>query len=429
MSTKQQAAVPQTQRGGIVPKGKPKNAAAGQRRALGDIGNLVAARAVVVEGKPLPQISRPITRSVAQLIANAQAQNKKPVDIAVDVPVRKARVRETKPKVVVKPKPEEVIEISPDTNEVTKEKSTSKKNRKKAVNTMTSVLTARSKAACGISEKLKDPPVPDIDASDVGDQLAVVDYVEDLYKFYKLVENSCRPHDYMGSQVEINEKMRAILGDWLIEVHHKFELMPETLYLTFHIIDRYLSMEQVLRRELQLVGVSSMLIASKYEEIWAPQVEDFMCISDRAYSQGQILGMEKSILNKLEWSLTVPTPYVFLARFIKAAMCDKEMEHMVFFFAELGLLQYSMVTHCPSMFAASAVYAARCTLKKTPLWTDTLKHHTGFSETQLMDCAQILVNSHSATPEGKLKAVYKKYSSVELGAVALHPPAIKMLGS
>ena len=76
----------------------------------------------------------------------------------------------------------------------------------------------------------------------------------------------------MGAQVEINAKMRAILADWLIEVHHKFELTPETLYLTFHIIDRYLSMETVLRIELQLVGVSAMLIASKYEEIWAPEV-------------------------------------------------------------------------------------------------------------------------------------------------------------
>jgi len=55
------------------------------------------------------------------------------------------------------------------------------------------------------------------------------------------------------------------------------------------------------------------------------QVEDFICIADRAYSQEQILGMEKSILNRLEWSLTVPTPYVFLVRFIKAAICDKEV--------------------------------------------------------------------------------------------------------
>ncbi|KAK9266076.1 hypothetical protein L1049_003538 [Liquidambar formosana] len=73
----------------------------------------------------------------------------------------------------------------------------------------------------------------------------------------------------MDTQPEINEKMRAILVDWLIEVHNKFELMPETLYLTINIVDRFLSVKTVPRRELQLVGISAMLMASKYEEIWA----------------------------------------------------------------------------------------------------------------------------------------------------------------
>lgn len=165
------------------------------------------------------------------------------------------------------------------------------------------------------------------------------------------MQSSSRPHDYIDSQIEINAKMRAILADWLIEVHNKFELMPETLYLTFYIMDKYLSMETVFRRELQLVGVSAMLIACKYEEIWAPevnfsesvyfyfvlttnchnslnlQVNDFICISDRAYSREEILAKEKVILNKLEWHLTVPTPYVFLVRFLKAAaLCDKEVK-------------------------------------------------------------------------------------------------------
>lgn len=87
----------------------------------------------------------------------------------------------------------------------------------------------------------------------------------------------------MDSQVEINAKMRTILADWLIEVHHKFELMPETLYLTINVLDRYLSMETVLRKELQLVGVSAMLIASKYEEIWAPEVNIHTLVLDLYY--------------------------------------------------------------------------------------------------------------------------------------------------
>ena len=76
----------------------------------------------------------------------------------------------------------------------------------------------------------------------------------------------------MESQPEINEKMRAILIDWLIEVHHKFELNPETLYLTINIVDWYVAVQTTLRKELQLVGMSAMLIASKYEEIWAAEV-------------------------------------------------------------------------------------------------------------------------------------------------------------
>lgn len=67
--------------------------------------------------------------------------------------------------------------------------------------------------------------------------------------------------------------MRAILIDWLIQVHHKFELSPETLYLTINIVDRYLATKTTLRKELQLLGISAMLIASKYEEIWAPEVD------------------------------------------------------------------------------------------------------------------------------------------------------------
>lgn len=80
-------------------------------------------------------------------------------------------------------------------------------------------------------------------------------------------------YDYMGSQPDVNAKMRAILVDWLIEVHKKFELMPETLYLSINIVDRFLSLKVVSRKELQLVGISSMLLACKYEEIWAPEVQ------------------------------------------------------------------------------------------------------------------------------------------------------------
>ncbi|KAL5743656.1 hypothetical protein ACOSQ2_026772 [Xanthoceras sorbifolium] len=447
--------IPQQARGEAVVGGAKQQQKKGgdgrNRRALGDIGNLVTVRGVECKPQPQPQISRPITRSFcAQLLANAQAaaaaeNNKKQVCGNVDkatvlvdgIPVAR-RTKAAPKKVSVKPKAkEEVIEISPDTEEEVKANNAqdNNKNKKKEAQnpsknkpqpTLTSVLTARSKAACGLANKPKEKII-DIDAADANNDLSGVEYVEDMYKFYKLVENESRPHSYMHSQTQINEKMRAILVDWLIDVHLKFELSPETLYLTINIIDRFLSVKIVPRKELQLVGMSATLMASKYEEIWAPEVNDLVCIADRVYTHEQILMMEKTILAKLEWTLTVPTHYVFLVRFIKASIPDQETENMVYFLAELGMMNYDTIMYCPSMVAASAVYAARCTLHKTPHWTETLKLHTGFSEAQLMDCAKLLVYFHSKAAESKLKVVYRKYSKPERGSVALLPPAKTLL--
>ncbi|XP_047261793.1 G2/mitotic-specific cyclin-2-like, partial [Capsicum annuum] len=168
------------------------------------------------------------------------------------------------------------------------------------------------KAACGLSKKSKEQIV-DIDAADVNYELAVLEYVEDIYSFYKLAE------------VFIVLNLSFIFVSCILAISHKFELNPETLYLTIYIVDRYLAVETASRRELQLVGISSMLISSKYEETWAPELNDFVCISDKTYSHEQVLTMEKQIHEQLEWYLTVPTPYVFLVRSIKASLPDSEV--------------------------------------------------------------------------------------------------------
>jgi cyclin B len=151
--------------------------------------------------------------------------------------------------------------------------------------------------------------VEDIDRLDGDNELAVVDYIDDIYSYYKtaqvatiflplqhvvcssdllnfspiciVLQHENLPVQYIDSQPEINHKMRAILVDWLAEVAHKFELMPESFYLTIYIVDRFLSMKAVPRRELQLVGIAAMLIACKYEEMWAPEVWPFHPLSFR----------------------------------------------------------------------------------------------------------------------------------------------------
>jgi len=117
--------------------------------------------------------------------------------------------------------------------------------------------------------------------------------------------------------------MRSILVDWIIEVHFQFKLKVESLFLTINLIDRFLEKVSVTKETLQLVGVSAMLIACKYEEIWPPLIKDYIHISDNAYTKDQIIAMELSMLTELDFNVNFVSSYSFLERFIQISKIDK----------------------------------------------------------------------------------------------------------
>ncbi|PSS21811.1 G2/mitotic-specific cyclin-1 like [Actinidia chinensis var. chinensis] len=273
-------------------------------------------------------------------------------------------------------------------------------------------------------EDVDDDPVLDIDSSDGKNPLAVVEYIEDIYAHYRETEDSARVSPYyMTHQFDINEKMRAILIDWLIEVHYKFDLMEETLFLTVNLIDRFLECETVVRKKLQLVGVTAMLLACKYEEVSVPLLEDFVIISDQAYIRKDLLHMEKLMVNALQFNMSVPTPYVFMRRFLKAAQSNEKLELLSFFIIELCLVEYEMLKFPPSLLAAAAIFTAQCSLYGSKQWTKAIEWHTNYSEDQLMDCSRLMVTYHQRAGTGKLKGVYKKYSLCKFGYAAKSEPA------
>ncbi|XP_011034878.1 PREDICTED: G2/mitotic-specific cyclin-2-like isoform X5 [Populus euphratica] len=274
-------------------------------------------------------------------------------------------------------------------------------------------------------EDVEEEPIMDIDGCDKKNPLAVVEYVDDLYNFYKKAEISgCVAPNYMEQQFDINERMRGILIDWLIEVHYKFELMEETLYLTVNLIDRFLAVQPVARKKLQLVGVTAMLLACKYEEVSVPVVEDLILISDKAYSRKEVLDMEKLMVNTLQFNLSVPTPYVFMRRFLKASQCDtKQLELLSFFIVELCLVEYDMLKFPPSLLAAAAIYTAQCTLSGTKQWSKTNEYYTSYSEEQIRECSRLMVNFHRNSGTGKLTGVHRKYSTSKFGYAVKNEPA------
>ncbi|KAF8390867.1 hypothetical protein HHK36_023166 [Tetracentron sinense] len=186
----------------------------------------------------------------------------------------------------------------------------------------------------------------------------------DIYKHLRASEK--RPStDFMeGIQKDINASMRATLIDWLVEVAEEYRLVPDTLYLAVNYIDRYLSGNVMNRQRLQLLGVSCVMIAVKYEEICAPQVEEFCYITENTYFKEEVLQMEAAVLNYMKFEMTAPTSKCFLRRFVRAAPgCNEvpslQLECIANYLAELSLIEYSMLCYSPSLIAASAIFLAK----------------------------------------------------------------------
>ena len=163
---------------------------------------------------------------------------------------------------------------------------------------------------------------------------------------------------YMYKQEDINTRMRAILVDWLVEVHMKFRLVPETLYLCVSIIDRYCSKVDVLRSKLQLIGVTALLVACKHEEIYPPEVRDCVYITDRAYNRQEVLDMEQDILKVLDWKISRPTAFPFLDRFLCLSNASEMTKHAAAYYLERTLQEHSFLQFRPSVVSASAVILA-----------------------------------------------------------------------
>merc|ERR1719291_357530 len=261
-------------------------------------------------------------------------------------------------------------------------------------------------------------PIEDIDIEDAGNPQLVVEYVQDIYNYLRQVEREQSiDADYLAGQNEIMPKMRSVLVDWLIGVHLQFHLPQETLYTTVAIIDRYLQVEvergSVSRAKLQLVGVAAMLVAAKYEEIYAPEVKDFVYITDRAYTEKDILRMEIRILATLKFDLGRPLPLHFLRRASKAGGVEAATHTLAKYIVELSLGVYNLCDLPPSRLSAAALALAMRMLDPASslesVWGSSLIHYTKYTLEEIRPTierlAVILVNA----PTAKLATVYQKY--------------------
>uniref|UniRef100_A0A1J3CSD6 Cyclin-A2-3 n=1 Tax=Noccaea caerulescens TaxID=107243 RepID=A0A1J3CSD6_NOCCA len=289
-----------------------------------------------------------------------------------------------------------------------------------------SASTVEKTAVVGSSTAPVIPKFIDIDSDDI-DPLLCCLYAPEIYYNLRVSELNRRPvPDFMERmQKEVTPSMRGILVDWLVEVSEEYTLVPDTLYLTVYLIDWFLHGNYVERQRLQLLGITCMLIASKYEEINAPRIEEFCFITDNTYTRDQVLEMENQVLKHFSFQIYTPTPKMFLRRFLRAAHASHlrpslEIEFLASYLTELTLMDYHFLKFLPSVIAASAVFLAKWTLDQSNHpWNATLEHYTTYKASDLKASVHALQDVQLNTKGCPLSSIRDKYRQDKFKSVAV----------
>ncbi|XP_012254238.2 G2/mitotic-specific cyclin-B1 [Athalia rosae] len=272
--------------------------------------------------------------------------------------------------------------------------------------------------------------VEDIDYEDGDNPLLVSIYTNDIYAHLRKLERETSINKNFLEGHRITPNMRSVLINWLVEVHQQFHLTQETLYVTAGVIDRFLqSCSSIDKKRLQLVGVTAMVIACKYEEICIPEIKDFVYMTDNAYTVAEILQMEKNILRILNFALGRPLPLQFLRRYSKAGKALGTHHTMAKYFLEQSLIHYQMCHIPPSLIAAAALYLSftlfgignNAEEVKKSVWTPTLAHYTTYREDQVLPVVREMASMIIAAETSRHQAVRNKYMLPKHMKMSLRP--------
>ncbi|KAL1858248.1 B-type cyclin [Diaporthe australafricana] len=258
----------------------------------------------------------------------------------------------------------------------------------------------------------------------------VAEYGEEIFEYMRELESKMlpNPHYMTEVQAEIQWSMRSVLMDWLVQVHNRFSLLPETLFLTVNYIDRFLSNKMVSLGKLQLVGATAIFVAAKYEEINCPSVQEIVFMVDGGYTVDEILKAERFMLSMLQFELGWPGPMSFLRRISKADDYDLETRTLAKYFLEVTIMDERFIGCTPSYLSAGAHCLARLMLKKgdwvssdpvhgqringhklNSLWSLGHIHYSGYTWTQLKPVVAMLLEC-CRSPQKHHTAVYEKYA-------------------
>jgi len=245
--------------------------------------------------------------------------------------------------------------------------------------------------------------------------------VNDLASYLKQFSIHMPPSsNFLDFQQDITSKMREILIDWLFEVHCRYRLQSETLYLAIQILDCFLAKVQISRRRLQLVGCTALFIANKYEEIYCCDAMDFIYISDRCFVLDELLAMERLILNTLDFDITKESSWCFAQQHVLRyfqAWPNERFQHSCDYFLQ-STLQHVQFLDFPNQLLAFAALCWASFVTQTTFSTHAAQAATlGYSWKEIEHVIQ-LHHDLTTNENSKYRAVHRKFAAAKYLQVA-----------
>ncbi|KAI9800086.1 MAG: hypothetical protein M1825_004268 [Sarcosagium campestre] len=391
-----------------------------RRAALGDVSNVTKAEQAQAEARDVKKptgikkglvskasqnagvqkASRPA--AARQLQASKEANTKKNANNVLKRPasgsgvlggVQKKRV----PSAPIQPRITESAEEDADIDAQKRPEVFVESREELSVEIVASSRAAASEQVVATSKAVEPREAPasevvqDLDSGDLDDPLMAAEYVIEIFDYLRsLEEKTLANANYIDHQEDLEWRMRGILIDWIIQVHARFRLAAETLFLAVNIIDRFLSIKVVQLDRLQLVGVTALFIASKYEDIINPDVAHLRNICDNGFKEDDILIAERFVLAALDYDLSYPNPMNFLRRISKADDFDIHTRTVGKYLLEISLLDHRFISYTPSLLSASAMYLSRQILERGE-WHATIEYYAGYSEEEIEPIAKMMV--------------------------------------
>ena len=216
---------------------------------------------------------------------------------------------------------------------------------------------------------------------------------------------------YMLNKSDINKRMRAILIDWLIDVQVKYKLLPQTMYITVNLIDRYLSKVNVNTNILQLVGITALFIACKYEEKNYPNAKEFAHLADGAYDKSDLLNFELKMLSELNFEITYSVQWTLFVIYKIKLDLDNKTFFFAWFLMELCLIDYDILNFKVNEIVASTILIAA---KSTGVYkSNWFKDKIGIDENNLQECCEEIYNFYYYNANHNLQAARSKFSKLK----------------